>query len=131
MKDDPDQNHNSHSSAAKSLNHEWSLLRDSFVDNPMVVIEQKSHTVDELKLNKKMLSQKRRDTNLRLEAIKNRIEQLSQISENLLLVGSDPQGAQEEIQQLYLEGEKLTSEIQQIENQIKRIHEAEEELTAS
>lgn len=132
MKDDPDpNNHSNNSNISKSLNHEWTLLMDSFVDNPVIPMEQKIYNVDDLKNSKKMLSERRREANLKLEIIKNRIEQLNQVSENLILVGSDPQSAQEEIQQLYLEGEKLHSEIQQIENQIKKIREVEEDLAAS
>ncbi len=129
MKDDPDlNNHNNNSNTSNSLNREWSLLMDSFVDVPDALAEHRAYSVDEIKINKKMLSQKRHDMHRGLEEIKNRIDQLGQVSENLVLVGSDPEDVQTEIQKLYLEGEKLHTEIQQIENQIKKIHEVEENL---
>lgn len=113
-------------SAKKTLRTEWSLLVESFIDDSELevtknklnlkglslefVIEQ----IKELSGQKKILFQK-------IEKIKNEIEQQQAIHENLLLVGSDTQEINFQLDKLQEQGQLISEEIQKIDEKLKKM----------
>jgi|GEM_PF-6215455 len=119
-------------SGPRGLRGEWSLLLQSFLEesseSTLLVNQMKSSalSVDQIKIIKKELSAKRNKMNLAIEKIKIKIEQASNVIENLILVGSDPTGLSKEIDFLSQEGEKISEEVFVLDNKIKKLHELQD-----
>ena len=60
--------------------------------------------------------------------IKNDIERLLDVIENLKLVGSSTSAAQSEINNLLVEGKNFSEEIEVIEIKLKKIHEIHDKI---
>lgn len=122
----------------QGLKNEWSLLVHGFIESSdqseketfLDKIRSSGLKTNELKIHSKSLSQKRRILNLRIEKIKAEMDHLGTVGENLVLVGSDMDSITERIQLLNLEGEKLSSEVSDIEKKLKKIREIEQIITS-
>ncbi len=124
----------------KGLRGEWSLLLHSFLDESLdersesvALVERMKSSVkspvlslDQIKLIKKDLSSKRKKMNQSIEKIKTKIEQVSNVIENLVLVGSDASGLIKEIDFLSHEGKKISEEVFTLDNKIKKLHEMQD-----
>ncbi|MCC2680311.1 MAG: hypothetical protein K0R29_2887 [Pseudobdellovibrio sp.] len=124
----------------KGLREEWSLLLHSFLnedpdhqtEKQKLVDKMKSAelTLDEIKIIKKELSSKRKKMNQSIEKIKIKIEQVNNVIENLRLVGSDSTGLVKEIDFLSHEGEKISEEVMDLDQKIKKLHELQDMVSA-
>lgn len=85
-------------------------------------------TLEQVKIVKKNLSQQRMVLNQRIEFIKAKIEKFVSIIENLKLVGSDTEDLQLQIQDLHVQGEKASSEMQATEKKISKIHDLKDRM---
>jgi hypothetical protein len=118
------------------LREEWSLLLHSFLqDDSMKVVladqvKSLEFTTDKIGALKKELSLKRKKLNQSIEKIKIKIDQVSVVIDNLQLVGSDTNGLLKEIDFLNHEGEKISEEISQLDQKIKKVHELQELASA-
>ena len=118
----------------RGLRGEWSLLLHSFLEesseSTKLVDQMKSSelSIDQIKLIKKELSSKRKKMNQAIEKIKIKIEQVSGVIENLLLVGSDATGLNKEIDFLSNEGEKISEQVFLLDKKIKKLHELQDLL---
>lgn len=119
-------------SSPRGLRGEWSLLLHSFLEesseSAKLVDQMKSSelSIDQIKLIKKELSSKRKKMNQAIEKIKIKIEQVSGVIENLLLVGSDATDLNNEIDFLSNEGEKISEEVFLLDKKIKKLHELQD-----
>ncbi|MBY0553122.1 hypothetical protein K2P97_01250 [bacterium] len=122
-------------SSPKGLRDEWSLLLHSFLEESSeqqeLLNKMKSSelTHDQIKVIKKELSSKRKKMNQSIEKIKIKIEQVSNVIENLELVGSDTSGLIKEIDFLNNEGEKISEEVFGLDKKIKKLHELQDLIT--
>ena len=121
----------------QGLKNEWSLLVQSFIessDQEKQTLYEKLHSsglkAADLKIHTKKFSQSRKNLNLQIEKIKTEIDRLGGVVENLQLVGSDAEPILEQIEQFNIEGEKLSSEVFELEKKIKKIREIEEVITS-
>ncbi len=124
----------------KGLREEWSLLLHSFLnedphqqtEKQKLVEKMKSAelTLDEIKIIKKELSSKRKKMNQSIEKIKIKIDQVNNVIENLRLVGSDSTGLVKEIDFLSHEGEKISEEVMDLDQKIKKLHELQDMVSA-
>ncbi|MFN3696195.1 MAG: hypothetical protein ACK4VO_02045 [Pseudobdellovibrio sp.] len=113
-------------SAKKTLRTEWSLLVESFIDDSELEVTKNKlnlkglslefvvEQIKELSGQKKILFQK-------IEKIKNEIEQQQAIHENLLLVGSDTQEINFQLDKLQEQGQLISEEIQKIDEKLKKM----------
>lgn len=117
-------------SSSLGLRGEWSLLLHSFLEEKVELDQVRSAALssDQINVIKKELSTKRKKMNQSIERIKIKIEQVSSVIENLVLVGSDATGLQREIDFLNYEGEKISEEVFALDNKIKRLHELQDLL---
>lgn len=119
-------------SAPGGLRGEWSLLLHSFLEQtaePNQLIDQMKSSalsIDQIKVIKKDLSSKRKKMNQSIEKIKIKIEQVSNVIENLELVGSDTASLNKEIDFLSHEGEKISEEVFTLDAKIKKLHELQD-----
>ena len=118
---------------SNTIKSEWTLLLNSFIDEDEKVGKKDSQKLKEhsqpvfrsedyaknLSLNKHHLYQK-------IEDIKAQIEEISQIIENLKLVGSSTDDLNLDLDRLHQEGEATSLEIHEIENKIKKIRHPEQ-----
>lgn len=118
----------------KGLRGEWSLLLHSFLEesseSARLVNQMKSSALssEQIKIIKKELSSKRKKMNQSIEKIKIKMDQVSSVIENLILVGSDPSGLNKEIDFLSHEGQKISEEVFRLDTKIKKLHELQEIL---
>lgn len=109
---------------SNTIKSEWALLLNSFIDEnektdiktkdlPNYVIYNDDYAKT-LSLAKHQLHQK-------IEDIKAQIDEISQIIENLKLVGSDTEGLNTALDDLHRQGEEVSLEIQDIDHKIKKI----------
>jgi hypothetical protein len=115
------------------LREEWSLLVHSIIDDSTVTekIEKTNLQIlslDQIKIVKRELSDQRKTLNLKIEHIKGRIEHAVSVIENLELVGSDPDEIKSEIEDLNIEGEKISSEIAALDMKLNKIHQLKDKL---
>jgi len=113
-------------STKKTLRTEWSLLVESFIDDSELEVTKNKlnlkglslefvvEQIKELSGQKKILFQK-------IEKIKNEIEQQQAIHENLLLVGSDTQEINFQLDKLQEQGQLISEEIQKIDEKLKKM----------
>jgi len=113
-------------SAKKTLRTEWSLLVESFIDDSELEVTKNKlnlkglslefvvEQIKELSGQKKILFQK-------IEKIKNEIEQQQAVHENLLLVGSDTQEINFQLDKLQEQGQLISEEIQKIDEKLKKM----------
>lgn len=119
-------------SSPKGLREEWSLLLHGFLEDEskqsqiINQMKQISLSAEQIKLLKKELSSKRKKMNQSIEKIKIKIDQVSNVIENLELVGSDTAGLVKEIDFLNNEGEKISQEVLSLDTKIKKLHELQE-----
>lgn len=124
----------------KGLREEWSLLLYSFLnedpghqtEKQKLVEKMKSSelTLDEIKIIKKELSSRRKKMNQSIEKIKIKIDQVNNVIENLRLVGSDSTGLIKEIDFLSHEGEKISEEVMDLDQKIRKLHELQDMVSA-
>ena len=119
----------------KGLRDEWSLLLHSFLgensDESVLIdrIQASDMNIDKIKLVKKDLSSRRKKMNQSIEKIKIKIEQVSNVIENLELVGSDATGLMREIDFLSNEGEKISEQVMSLDQKIKKLHELQDAIS--
>lgn len=117
-------------SRSSGLREEWKLLLHSFLEDHSkqvdLINQVQQLSADQLKSIKKDLSQRRKKLNQAIEKIKIKIDQLSGVIENLELVGSDSSGLLKEIDFLSREGEKISEEIQMVDDKIRKVHSLQE-----
>ncbi len=119
-------------SSPKGLRDEWSLLLHSFLEESSEQAELRNQrksaalSDDQIKVIKKELSSKRKKMNQSIEKIKIKIEQVSNVIENLELVGSDTSGLLKEIDFLNNEGEKISEEVFGLDKKIQKLHELQD-----
>ena len=110
------------------LREEWSLLLHSFLENLSnnqelsEKMQSSSLSFEQVKAVKKDLSLRRKKLNQSIEKIKIKLDQVTMVIDNLKLVGSDTTGLLKEVTFLNHEGEKISEEIQILDNKIKKIH---------
>lgn len=120
----------------KGLRDEWSLLLHSFLgensEDPVLIdrIQAGDMSADKIKLVKKELSSRRKKMNQSIEKIKIKIEQVSNVIENLELVGSDASGLIREIDFLSNEGEKISEQVMSLDQKIKKLHDLQDAISA-
>ncbi len=116
------------------LQKEWSLLLHSFLgqstDDEKIIAQLRSQdlTLGQIIILKKEFSARRKNLNQKIELIKNDIERLLDVIENLKLVGSSTSAAQSEINNLLVEGKNFSEEIEVIEIKLKKIHEIHDKI---
>ena len=116
------------------LQKEWSLLVHSFLDQAptdkkiIPKLNPQDLTMDQVKILKKDLSHQRKVLNQKIEAIKSEIEKLSNVIENLKLVGSSTANFHDEIDLLHQSGEKISGEIFIVEQKINKIHDLKDRM---
>ncbi|MFZ3231251.1 MAG: hypothetical protein WA160_13670 [Pseudobdellovibrio sp.] len=116
------------------LREEWSLLVHSIIDSNKSQDEKnekldfKNLTIEQIKVAKRDLSHQRKSLNLKIENIKNRIDQSMSIIESLELVGSESSHVKIEIEKLNIEGEKISIEISVLDIKLNKIHELKDQL---
>lgn len=117
------------------LRGEWSLLLHSFLEESTetdtLIDQMKSSalSIEQIKVIKKELSSKRKKMNQSIERIKIKIEQVSNVIENLELVGSDTSGLNKEIDFLNHEGEQISEEVFLLDKKIKKLHELQDMIS--
>ena len=128
---------NDGSISPKGLRDEWSLLLHSFLDEQsdssqtLSKLNQSGMSIDQIKTVKKDLSSRRKKMNQAIEKIKIKIDQMSNVIENLELVGSDVSNLQKEIGSLSTEGERISEQIIDVDSKIKKLHELQDQLQAA
>lgn len=125
---------NDGSRSFNGLREEWSLLVHSIIDDT----EESKPKSEKLILNdlsleqimsvRSDLSQQKQVLHLKIEKIKNQIDNLGSVIENLELVGSDPDPIVLEIQTLNDQGQAISSQIAILDSKIKKIHELKDKL---
>jgi hypothetical protein len=115
------------------LREEWSLLVHSIIDDNVQTekidkANLQNLSLDQIKIVKRELSDQRKNLNLKIEHIKGRIEHAVSVIENLELVGSDPDEIKSEIEDLNIEGEKISSEIAALDMKLNKIHQLKDKL---
>lgn len=125
---------NDGSRSFNGLREEWSLLVHSIIDDTNEPSEKSEKlnlqelSLEQIKSVRSDLSQQKKLLHLKIENIKNRIDLLGSIIENLELVGSDPDQIMIEIQLLNDEGQTISDEIAKLDSKIKKIHELKDKL---
>ena len=128
---------NDGSISPKGLRDEWSLLLHSFLDEQsdssqtLSKLNQSDMTIDQIKSVKKDLSSRRKKMNQAIEKIKIKMDQMSNVIENLELVGSDVGSLQKEIISLSNEGERISEQIVAVDTKLKKLHELQDHLLAA
>lgn len=116
------------------LREEWSLLVHSIIDDSEADdlknenINLQKLTIEQIKTFKRDLSQQRNQINLKIEEIKNRIDEALSVIENLELVGSNAEEYKKEVEQLNSEGEKVSALISEIDLKLNKIRDIETKL---
>lgn len=107
-----------------TLRSEWSLLISGFIENPKDS-EKTLKTVlkevdpEALKGVIKTLSADRKIINNKIEKIKSKLDHLLSVIDNLNLVGSETAEINSEIDSLTADGQKLSSQLLEIDEKIK------------
>jgi DNA repair exonuclease SbcCD ATPase subunit len=118
---------NSSKSLVKNLKTEWSLFWDSisgdFIENPPEDPFESGHvkilTLDQVKEISRSLSKSRRQVNQKIESINKEIEHVS---------GKEDEETMRRIHELSDQGQALSQELSGIDERLKRVRAAEEQL---
>lgn len=117
---------------SSGLRNEWSILIQSFVEDDIesrhTVINQLKEqglTFEDFQKYSKHLSQQRKSINNQIEDLKNQIDDRYQTIENLILVKSDTTEVLQEIEDLNALGEKLSKQMEQVDQKSKALRRAE------
>ena len=113
---------------SNTIRSEWTLLLNSFIDDNDKVEKKDSQKLKELSQTMfhsedyaKNLSSNKHHLYQKIEDIKARIDETTQIIENLKLVGSSTDDLNLDLDKLHQQGEITSLEIHEIENKIKKI----------
>ena len=120
-------------SSRKTLKSEWSLLVESFIDDSELDVKKKKLKLKGLSLDFvvdqiKDLSALKKSLYQKIEKIKEQIESSQIILENLELVGSDTTEIVLQIDQLHVEGEKLSADLLRLDQKLKKMRSLEDQF---
>jgi len=120
-------------SSRKTLKSEWSLLVESFIDDSELDVKKKKLKLKGLSLDFvvdqiKDLSALKKSLYQKIEKIKEQIESSQIILENLELVGSDTTEIILQIDQLHVEGEKLSADLLRLDQKLKKMRSLEDQF---
>jgi hypothetical protein len=127
---------NNPKSIVNSLKTEWSLLWDSisgdFLESPSEDAFETGRvqvlSLEQVKEISRSLSKARRQVNQKIESLNKEIEQNSAKLESLHLVGGKDEETLHRIHELSDQGQALSQELAGIDDRLKRVRQAEEQL---